>query len=634
MKNVTLLESIDDFNDFESFLRENNLNISEFEVVALDYKLQVYLKKRGMKYESTLKYFDNQSQKEILLGIDKMSRDLKALYDFTDSNGVRKVYIREIQLYLDLLFNYCAKILAILENVYGDNSDTEIFISDYEFYDNSPLVSNDHILVKLVQSFAKKRNIKFTTFRRTQKTNKSIRPFKKQSKLYSTFFTMLKNYLKFFKKEIILLSAQSSGFGKIIKEIKSKHKNAVFIIPYVNKENRKLIKLKELLYGFYSGIFKIEIGNIYYYDIDLDKENDDLLNSAANLNLDFFTFKDVSIQEIAKNKFAKGINSHLSSILKCSFNLNKLFEELNITVVISSFGTGLWYLMPEISKKNNIPAIFLSHGTHPAPTNRFHDISIFNMCHGFMLGEYSHIALSTPVQERHLHYYKNKYDWITNEEIKTGPLIFSKVSDKPRAEMRYKYNIKENDFVIVHATSIKWKGAERFYFLETIDEYLSALSDIVLIADNNSYYNLIIRIHPGFDDFKKVQQILLPKSKNYIINDTGSFSELLSIANLLVSYSSTCIDEALLNGVPVLLYDKWGRYNHFNTGIFQDNKSENIFPVCYVNDEKKLADAIKFMKEKVESNAMSKVDLGDYKYKEDYSKNFYDFIENAIKDRG
>ena len=41
-----------------------------------------------------------------------------------------------------------------------------------------------------------------------------------------------------------------------------------------------------------------------------------------------------------------------------------------------------------------------------------------------------------------------------------------------------------------------------------------------------------------------------------------SFHEVLAEADLLVSFSSTTIEEALVNDVPVLLYGGHGRYAH------------------------------------------------------------------------
>jgi hypothetical protein len=42
----------------------------------------------------------------------------------------------------------------------------------------------------------------------------------------------------------------------------------------------------------------------------------------------------------------------------------------------------------------------------------------------------------------------------------------------------------------------------------------------------------------------------------------GSFEDYLQVADLLISYSSTTIEEALQNRVPVLQYDPQGKYCH------------------------------------------------------------------------
>ena len=102
-------------------------------------------------------------------------------------------------------------------------------------------------------------------------------------------------------------------------------------------------------------------------------------------------------------------------------------------MLISPFGRGLWYIAAELLNKMGKVSLFISHGTHPVPTNQYHELSIFNMCRGFMLGDYSHVAVSTPVQEAHLHYFKHKYKWIKNTEVKSGPLIFANLNGVDRS---------------------------------------------------------------------------------------------------------------------------------------------------------------------------------------------------------
>ena len=55
---------------------------------------------------------------------------------------------------------------------------------------------------------------------------------------------------------------------------------------------------------------------------------------------------------------------------------------------------------------------------------------------------------------------------------------------------------------------------------------------------------------------------LLPKSNNCRIKADGSFHDDLAQADLLISFSSTTIDEALYAGKPVALFGGSERYRH------------------------------------------------------------------------
>jgi hypothetical protein len=113
------------------------------------------------------------------------------------------------------------------------------------------------------------------------------------------------------------------------------------------------------------------------------------------------------------------------------------------------------------------------------------------------------------------------------------------------------------------------------------------------------------------------------------IHRKGSFQSVLAATDILASYSSTAIDEALLNQVPVLLYDKWNRYNHFQRPAFQPEPEALALPVCYVNQADTLGKALARMADELNANE-NDVDYSPYRYDEDYSVNFTEFIQSIL----
>jgi hypothetical protein len=71
-------------------------------------------------------------------------------------------------------------------------------------------------------------------------------------------------------------------------------------------------------------------------------------------------------------------------------------------------------------------------------------------------------------------------------------------------------------------------------------------------------------LHPSIfyeTDIKQLTEFINPPKNVKLSSRKISYE--LKDTNLLISYSSTVIEEALLNKIPVLLYDKWERYCHY-----------------------------------------------------------------------
>ena len=637
MKKIVLLEFIEEFEEFQSFVKDKQLEISDFLIIALEYKLQTHLKKLGIDFENTLSYFGNDSYKRILLKFDDIRTYVGENFNFADDNGVRNAYLAEVQHYLELIFNYIAKVLEILQSIYNENCSIELYTCKKKYISGSILIFNDRFLGLLVEEFAKKNNIRFYPFGNAEEheeinfqgtqENKSI--------IYSFSLNVLKAYFKVFNKTSIIIPTLGYGFKGLINEIKIRNPNVSFITLNNDKKLKWYERYGGLILGLFSGIFFIDISQVQnrVSSIEQDIVTDRITKLFNTESGDVFTYYGIDFREVIKHKpsiFAR----HLGEMIAWSHKLKYLARKFNIEMLISPFGRGLWYIAAELLNKMGKVSLFISHGTHPVPTNQYHEISIFNMCRGFMLGDYSHVAVSTPVQEAHLHYFKHKYKWIKNTEVKSGPLIFANLNGVDRSGQKKMLGFSPDEVVLTHATSTKARGTERYYFLETTDELFAGLSDIVDTVNKMQNTRLIIRIHPGFYLSDEEIRTLLPPSDKYIINRTGPFIDVLAATDILISYSSTTIDEALLNRIPVLLYDRWNRYNHFQTGIFENSASEDILPVCYVNNAEKLEQALNFMLEKKMMAKHGDMDFHRYKYPVDYSEDFFRFIGETLNAEG
>ncbi len=111
----------------------------------------------------------------------------------------------------------------------------------------------------------------------------------------------------------------------------------------------------------------------------------------------------------------------------------------------------------------------------------------------------------------------------------------------------------------------------------------------------------------------------------------GPFSKILSAADMVISYSSTCIEEAVQNNIPVILFDQWRRYNHFNISEVMEAQSLCLKPAYYVVKPQLLAQTIKKTFDLSANCLLDAKELIDYKYPTNYKMNFATFVKETLE---
>ncbi|MFH1283596.1 MAG: hypothetical protein ABII27_08025 [bacterium] len=633
---VVIMEFVEDFKVFSQLIEKENLSIKDFKIIALESKLQAYLNLSNIKYEDTLQYFNNDSQKNTIVESEKVMLRLRSEFTFTDSNGLKNCYNTEFNTFARTYTNYIIKIIEILDNVVKRNKAVEFYSPKYSRYYNSRLLDNkESYLGLLVERFSKLHNLKFVDIASANENDlRDSGIISKSTNIRKLFTRLLIFFLK--GKKVVFTPVPGAMFGKVVKDVKSRYSGITFAAM-----SDKISFWKMFLYNvwtFAKSMFNENIYQFYVFNpnniefgvdedekIKITKEVDRILGVS---DTELCKYKGIEYNDIFANKVNCGLKNHMVWLLELSYNIGYALKTIKKSAVVTFNGQNLFAVAGELARVTGRKSLFVSHGAHPVPVDEYHEIELFNIGKLFMLGDFTDIALSTPIQEEHLHYFKNKYADIKSNEIITGPLIFANINLDDRKKARKALGFSDNEFVILHATTHKNRMSERYQFVETFDEFFNSLSDVIRVVDELSDAKLILRLHPGFildnNEFKS----FLPRLKKCIISRKGQFADVLSAADLLISYSSTAIDEALINKIPVLLYDKWKRYNHFGTGVFENSESKNIFPVCYVNDPNNLKNAVNFIRDSIKLKQKNEMDVGRYRYEKNYYKNFLSFFED------
>jgi DNA-directed RNA polymerase subunit F len=227
-------------------------------------------------------------------------------------------------------------------------------------------------------------------------------------------------------------------------------------------------------------------------------------------------------------------------------------------LVVTPFGRRAHHALGDLSSRRGIPGLLISHASFSPTKNDLEEMEWRFHGYGLFHGSYSHAALQTPVAADFASQLSSPARFVP-----TGPLVWGRAVN-PAASERLKTKMlagREQCRVVVHAGTAHGRGSIHFHVYETMDEYVQALADLVTAMDQVPDAFLIIKAKPvplTEDELRS----LLPQSNNYCISVEEPFLDVLGLSDLLVSFASTTIEEALQNRVPVLLYGGEGRYRH------------------------------------------------------------------------
>ena len=286
-------------------------------------------------------------------------------------------------------------------------------------------------------------------------------------------------------------------------------------------------------------------------------------------------------------------------------------------------------VLGELSVLKNIPSMVIPHGSFTPVYDEYSKMEWMENALGMIHTKYKYVAVQTPLAERFLSDINCK-----SKAVVTGPLLFGTNTSKTTGnlELRRRYSLDE-DYIILHAGTPKHRACSRLLNYETVDEYVDGMDSLINAVSKLKNIHLIIR-HRNIDglDSNKLKEIL-PRSDSYSIASDGIFSDYLSISDLLVSFSSTTIEEALQNNIPVLLFNKYNRYQHMRGTVLSLKESCFTPSALYnVNSGDDLLFAIKW----ILSNHLSKeIDPGKlfnkYKYTDSEITALSGFMKSVLE---
>ena len=259
------------------------------------------------------------------------------------------------------------------------------------------------------------------------------------------------------------------------------------------------------------------------------------------------------------DKFKIDLAPFLKDLIERSMSVKTMLQLLKPKAVISHLGLGTNAALGYWSKYYKIPAVLISHGSHVYQKNIYANNEHDDLAYNILLSEYEYLAVQSPLA-REMVDIKNTGQKVIN----IHPIIWGRKIDK--------INLNKSYLRLTHAGTLKYRHQRRFIY-ESSDEYVSALIDICNIVNLLPNIRLVIKTRPQDYELslQTLRSLLSPLPDNVEIETEKPFDEVLQYTDLLISFSSTTIEEALVNRIPVLLYGGNGRYSHIPVDPFKEN---------------------------------------------------------------
>ena len=257
-----------------------------------------------------------------------------------------------------------------------------------------------------------------------------------------------------------------------------------------------------------------------------------------------------------------------------------------------------------LSEIYNFNTFLFSHGSHILNENNF--ISNYESKHLAYRMTY-HKKINFIISQSKLCTDFLKKNYVTKNILFSKPIKWKKSNNTIN---------KNNETInILYATTIK-RVNFRFWMYEDSFEFYNNIKYLVNFTKLNNKINLIIKMRTNEEFIPSIVSNSFEQNPRVNFINSGDISEYIEWSDIVLSYSSTVLEEALYSETKVGIFTPSERYFHFPKEVFKRNK--NIYFFNYKNFNKKLQDLYNDLKKE-------KFDMANNYYYDNYKQinNFF-----------
>ena len=649
IKKLIFLEFV---NEAEQYLSGGNAPSEATLFIALTPRVRLFLEERGFKVYSTYEHFDTESHKKVVLKVEEMIQALESVLGIHDKVGISETYQNTVVFYARFLFTYLCWSIEVVHNACKEHAPkaVEAPLTKIPMAQSPVMMNTERYLGTIVEAYAKSHRFPFQGFEvtpeQTGKGGEYINVSIPGARGGILEQLALKLCMWSFKRACQRPAILSASFGYRMDVLVAKLQKEFSEFSWILFLENSGFNLKVLLMSFLNAAFslagarsrfaklRIPVNMIFPTDIlvagGVNTENDGTFKYSLEQSFqkikampeEVFSFEQVSFRDVVLTKLKKGIVPEIERLHSITVGMDSLFSKAKPLFVMSPFSRGVTFALGELCRKHSIAGMLIPHGTFRPPENRFEEIEFDHLGRGVMNSEFPYVSAQSPWEVKYAEHYKLK-----SQVVNTGPLIWSIIEKEPPAGFKEKLLGKQNAHkkVILHAATHKWRRFLRVYINETADEYIQEIRELFEAIENMDGVVLVVKFRPGdilsLDDLRAS----LSQSDRLIIVVDESLSDLLGITDLLVSYQSTVIEEALLSRVPVLQYGGRGRYVHFSGCEIQQGMTPIRSAVYHVSDASNLSYGVRWIL--MGGRCLDDSEIQDHIFRHDEKKDIVSFIK-------
>jgi hypothetical protein len=650
LKKIFPAEFADEVEEILACCQKTGIDPSEIMVVALQPEVRVLCRKKGLDHVDTLPFFDNNSHRRVLMKSHELTVLIRDNLSFNTAPVRENVFMNAFLYYSRFYINHLLWLIEIMTGIEAKYKNHEILQlhRNEERIERSfradPFLSNrDRFVSSLIGKYCREHRLKMEIVEAESAAfgNENRKNEKKPSDIWTLVLQRLYRIKlkKLACRNTVFITARSYNLDRVCRDVRARFSDVITLANLNEKISaarylkRWLKESFKLIIGKSTDKRLMRISVEIFNTLDKDrthKNRKTLEESFERFGADFhrkFVYADCNFWDEFAEKIKRDLLKSLVELWDADSGQKSFLTHLRPNLVISAVSVGEYQNWAEASRCFDIPALIIPQKMLLTPTDPYAKIEESYIGQAQVTESYENAASQSPLVSRYL-------KWIRygGKMLETGNMIFSKLDRTTRQEKREELfaEIGFRKKIVVWAPSMKTRRSRRFYILETVDELLDSMKDVFEIIARMPDVHLIFRIHPGGALTKDTIFSLLSVPANVSFSDSGSFENTLAVADLLLSFSSTTILESLMNQIPVLLYDRWKRYNHLDAPRVDDSLPKKMFPVYYVDEIENLSPNIQWiLREHGKGNDHSGL-FKEYVHETRHADKFFDFVARCL----